>query len=71
MPTIDLPDDELAAVTAALRGAIESDSIRARRASIHLGRRWRGSLEPTPHPKSSSPEAHKRVRRNGRNVGGN
>ena len=25
MPTIDLPDDELAAVTAAIRGAIEGD----------------------------------------------
>jgi hypothetical protein len=39
MPTIDLPDDELAAVTAAIRRAIEDDSFPTPRAWIRCARR--------------------------------
>jgi hypothetical protein len=76
MPTIDLPDDELAALIAAIRRAVEDDRYpRAPRLDplrAALARFEAAALEPTPQPKPSSPEAHKRVRRNvGRNLGRN
>jgi hypothetical protein len=41
MPTIDLTDDELAAVTAAIQRAIEEDKFP--HASCRCARRWRSS----------------------------
>jgi len=43
MPTIDLTDDEYAAVTAAIRRAIEDTGFLAPRASIRCARRWQSS----------------------------
>jgi hypothetical protein len=40
MPTIDLTDDELAAVTAAIRRLIEEDRSLAPRASTRCAPRW-------------------------------
>jgi hypothetical protein len=50
MPTVDLPDDELAAVTAAIRGVIEGDRYphAPRLDRIHCARRWRGSTRRRP-----------------------
>jgi hypothetical protein len=66
VPTIDLPDDELAAVTAAVRGAIEEDKfphaprLDPLRAALA---RLEAALEPT-HPKAPPPaKADKRARR--------
>jgi hypothetical protein len=68
MPTIDLPDDELAAVTAAIRRLIEDDKyphaprldpLRAALARLDAAL----ALEPTPAPKASPPaKADKRAR---------
>ena len=64
MPTIDLPDDELAAVTAAIRRAIEDDKfphaprldpLRAALAKLEA------ASEPTEHAKAPAPA--KRARR--------
>jgi hypothetical protein len=66
MPTIELPDDELAAVITSLRGAIEGDRypraprLDALRAA--LARFEAAALEPTPQPKVP-PKAGKRARR--------
>jgi hypothetical protein len=67
VPTIDLPDDELAAVTAAIRGVIAGDRyphaprldpLRAALARIEA------ASEPTPLPKAPPPaKADKRARR--------
>ena len=66
MPTIDLPADELAAVTAAIRGLIEGDRyphaprldpLRAALARLDAAL----ALEPTPAPKPA--KADKRARR--------
>ena len=46
MPTIDIPDDELAAVTAAIRGVIAGGRYPHALALIRSARRWRGSRQP-------------------------
>ena len=68
MPTIDLPDDELAAVTAAIRGVIEGDRYphapRLDPLRVALARFDAATAEPTPHPKASPPaKADKRAQR--------
>jgi hypothetical protein len=67
VPTIDLPDDELAAVTAAVRGVIEGDRyphaprLDPLRAALA---RLEAAAEPPPPPKAPSPaKADKRTRR--------
>jgi hypothetical protein len=67
VPTIDLPDDELAAVTAAIRDVIEGDRyphaprLDPLRAALA---RLEAASEPAPHPKAPSPtKVDKRVRR--------
>ena len=67
MPTIDLPDDELAAVTAAIRDVIEGDRYpRAPRLDplrAALGR-LEAAAEPAPEPKAPPPaNADQRARR--------
>jgi hypothetical protein len=58
MPKIDLPDDELAAVIAAIRGVIEDDRYpRAPRLDplrAALARFEAATPEPAPQPKASS-----------------
>ena len=66
VPTIDLPDDELAAVTAAIRRAIEDDRFpRAPRLDAlkaALGR-LEAAAEPTAQPKApTAAKADKRAR---------
>jgi hypothetical protein len=76
MPTIDLPDDELAAVTAAIRGVIEGDRyphaprldpLRAALARFDAASKSATVADiasPTPHPKAPPPaKADKRARR--------
>jgi hypothetical protein len=46
VPTIELTADELAAVTAAIRRAIEDDRFPMPRASTRCARRWEGSTRP-------------------------
>jgi hypothetical protein len=67
MPTIDLPDDELAAVTAAIRGLIEDDRfphaprLDPLRAALA---RLEAASNPTPDPKAPPPaKADKKARR--------
>ena len=67
MPTIDLPADELAAVTAAVRRAIEDDRyphaprLDPLRAALA---RLDAASKPTPRPKAPAPaKADKRARR--------
>jgi hypothetical protein len=67
VPTIDLPDDELAAVTAAIRGVIEGDRyphaprLDPLRAALA---RFDAALKPTPDPKAPPPaKADKRAQR--------
>jgi hypothetical protein len=67
MPTIDLTDDEYAAVTAAIRRAIEDDRyphaprLDPLRAALA---RLDAASKPTPHPKAPPPaKADKRARR--------
>jgi hypothetical protein len=74
MPTIDLPDDELAAVTAAIRRVIEDDRrvieddryphaprLDPLRAALA---RLDAASKPTPDPKTPPPaKADKRARR--------
>jgi hypothetical protein len=66
VPTIDLPDDELAAVTAAIRGVIEGDRyphaprLDPLRAALA---RLDAALEPTAPPKAPPGKADKRARR--------
>jgi hypothetical protein len=67
VPTIDLPDDELAAVTAAIRGVIEDDKfphaprLDPLRAALA---RLEAAVEPSPHSKATTPaKADKRARR--------
>jgi hypothetical protein len=66
VPTIDLPDDELAAVAAAVRRAIEDDKfphasrldpLRAALARLEAAR------EPAQVPKTPTAKADKRTRR--------
>ena len=65
MPTIDLPDDELAAVTTAIRGVIEDDRyphaprLDPLRAALA---RLEGASKPTPKAPPSA-KADKRTRR--------
>jgi hypothetical protein len=66
VPTIDLPDDELAAVKAAIRRAIEDDRfphaprLDPLRAALA---RLEAAADPTPQPKAPSPaKADKRAR---------
>jgi hypothetical protein len=69
MPTIDLPDDELAAVTAAIRRVIAGDRyphaprldpLRAALTRLDAAL----ALEPTPAPKAPPPaKVDKRARR--------
>jgi hypothetical protein len=68
VPTINLTDDELAAVTATVRHAIETDRF-PRAPRIDLLRSALEKLEPaaasepTPHPKAPPPaKADKRAR---------
>ena len=66
MPTIDLPDDELAAVTAAVRRAIETDGFpRAPRLDplrAALARLDGAASKPPPQPKAPPPaKADKRA----------
>jgi hypothetical protein len=75
MPTIDLTDDELAAITAAIRRAIETDRFpRAPRLDPLRAAlaRFDAASKPTPHPKAppegspkepSPAKADKRARR--------
>ena len=68
MPTIDLPDDELAAVTAAIRGLIGGDRYphapRLDPLRAALARLEAATGNPTPHPKAPPPaKADKRARR--------
>jgi hypothetical protein len=57
LPIVDLPDDELVALTAALRSLIEGDKFRL---SPRLDRlraalaRLEAAAEPTPQPKAST-----------------
>jgi hypothetical protein len=67
VPTIDLPDDELAAVTAAIRGVIEGDRyphaprLDPLRAALA---RFDAASKPTLPPKAPPPaKAYKRARR--------
>ena len=67
VPIIDLPADELAAVTAAIRGVIEGDRypyaprLDPLRAALA---RFDAALKPTPDPKAAPPaKADKRARR--------
>jgi hypothetical protein len=46
VPTIDLTADELAAVTAAIRRAIEDDRFPHARGLIRCARRWESSRRP-------------------------
>ena len=67
VPTINLTDDELAAVTAAIRRAIEDDRFphapRLDPLRAALGK-FEAALEPTPLPKAPPPaKADKRARR--------
>jgi hypothetical protein len=68
MPTVDLTDNELAAVTAAVRRAIEEDRFpRAPRLdplrSALTKLEPASAPEPTPHPKAPPPaKADKRAR---------
>jgi hypothetical protein len=67
MPTINLTDDELAAVRAAIRRAIEDDRFphapRLDPLRAALGK-FEAAPEPTPVPKAPSPaKADKRARR--------
>ena len=67
MPTIDLPDDELAAVAAAIRRAIEDDKYphAPRLDSLKAAlARFEAAAEPTPDPKA--PPAAKADKRAGR-----
>ena len=67
MPTIDLPDDELAAVAAAIRRAIEDDKYpyAPRLDSLKAAlARLEAASEPTPDPKA--PPAAKADKRAGR-----
>ena len=67
VPTIDLPADELAAVTAAIGGVIDGDRyphaprLDPLRAALA---RLDAASKPTPHPKTAPPaKADKRARR--------
>jgi hypothetical protein len=67
VPTVDLPDDELAAVIAAIRGVIAGDRyphaprLNPLRAALA---RLEAASEPTPPPKAPSPaKANKPARR--------
>jgi hypothetical protein len=67
MPTINLTDDELAAVTAAIRGVIEDDRYphapRLDPLRAALGK-FDAETKPTPDPKAPPPaKADKRERR--------
>ena len=67
MPTINLTDDELAAVTATVRRAIETDRFpRAPRIDLlrsALAKLEPAAPEPTPHPKAPPPaKGDKRAR---------
>jgi hypothetical protein len=59
VPTIDLPDDEIAAVTAAIRGAIEDakyplsprlDALKAALARLDAASNSAAGPKPPPHP---------------------
>jgi hypothetical protein len=74
MPTIDLPDDELAAVTAAIRRLIEDDKyphaprldpLRAALARFDAAAEPNlGQIDRSDHPKAPPPaKADKRARR--------
>jgi hypothetical protein len=69
VPTIDLPDDELAAVTAAIRGVIEDDKfphaprLDPLRAALA---RLDAASKPVPEPKApSAAKADKRAEKAG------
>ena len=66
MPTINLADDELAAVTAAIRRAIEDDRYphapRLDPLRAALGK-FDAASEPAPLPKAPPPAKGKRARR--------
>jgi hypothetical protein len=64
VPTIDLPDDELAAVAAAIRGVIEGDRyphaprldpLRAALARFDAASNSAHGPNPAPHPKAPPP----------------
>ena len=52
MPTIEVPDDELAGVTAALGASSRTTSFLFRRGSIRCGLRWRGLRRLQSQPPS-------------------
>ena len=64
MPTIDLPDDELAAVTAAIRGVLEGDKFphapRLVPTRMALAKFDEAAAEPTPQPKAPPPSQARR-----------
>jgi hypothetical protein len=64
VPTIDLPDDELAAVTAAIRGVIENDRYshapRLDPLRAALARLQAALLRGTPLPVGPTPETSRR-----------
>jgi hypothetical protein len=57
MPTIDLPDDELAAITAAIRRAIEDDEYPHAPGSFRCSRRCGSSRRRQPRSQSRLPKA--------------
>lgn len=72
VPTINLNDDELAAVTAALRRAIETDRypraphldpLRAALGRLEAASNSAHAPNPTPDPKAPPAKADKRARR--------
>jgi hypothetical protein len=62
VPTIDLTDDELAAITAAIRRAIETHRFPMRPAPGSL-RAALAKLEPATAPKPTPAKADKQARR--------
>jgi hypothetical protein len=55
VPTINLTDDELAAVTAAVRRTIKTTAFPTPHAWIPCGRRWRGSTRRQSRPRTRRP----------------
>jgi hypothetical protein len=72
VPTIDLPDDELAAVTAAIRRLIDKDRfpraprldpLRSALAKLDPATAAKPPPERQPHPKTPPAQGDKRTRR--------
>ena len=66
MPTINLTDDELAAVTAAVRGVLRRRQVPHAPRLVPLRAalaRLQAAAEPTPDPKAAPAKGDKRTRR--------